>query len=69
MSTVQRIDVHQHVVPPDWVSALPSHGGDPSGWKSPAWSPQSAIDFMDSLQIRTGVLSLTAPGVTGWHGK
>lgn len=69
MSTVQRIDVHQHVVPPDWAAALPDHGGDPSGWKTPAWSPQSAIDFMDSLQIRTGVLSLTAPGVTGWHGK
>lgn len=69
MSDYQRIDVHQHVVPPFWVSALPAHGGDPSGWKSPAWSPQSALDFMDSLQIQTGVLSLTAPGVAGWQGE
>lgn len=69
MSFRNRIDVHQHVVPPFWVNALPSHGGDPSGWKSPAWSPQSAIDFMDQLEIQTGVLSLTAPGVTGWKGS
>ena len=61
-----RIDVHQHVVPPEWASGLPSHGGDPSGWKSPDWSWERAIEFMDSLEIATGILSLTAPGVSGW---
>jgi predicted TIM-barrel fold metal-dependent hydrolase len=74
MSTAHRIDVHQHVVPPFWAKALPAHGGDPSGPRSgdpshsvlPPWSPDSAIDFMDSQQIATGILSLTAPGVTGW---
>ncbi|PTU67470.1 MULTISPECIES: amidohydrolase family protein [unclassified Chromobacterium] len=69
MTISQRIDVHQHVVPPFWAEALPAHGGDPSGWKSPAWSPQSAIDFMDSQGIATGLLSLTAPGVQGWSGQ
>ena len=69
MSDFQRIDVHQHVVPPVWAKALPDHGGDPSGWATPTWSPQHALDFMDSLQIQTGVLSLTAPGVAGWQGK
>jgi predicted TIM-barrel fold metal-dependent hydrolase len=68
MSVVNRIDVHQHVVPPFWVSALAAHGGDPSGWYSPSWTPDSAIAFMDSQQIATGVLSLTAPGVMGWMG-
>jgi len=62
-----RIDVHTHVIPPFWAEALPAHGGDPSGWKSPAWSPESAIDFMDTLEIQTSVLSLTAPGVSGWQ--
>jgi predicted TIM-barrel fold metal-dependent hydrolase len=74
MSTLHRIDVHQHVVPPFWASALPEHGGDPSGPRSgdpsntvlPSWSPESAIDFMDSQKIATGILSLTAPGVLGW---
>ena len=69
MNASQRIDVHQHVVPPFWADARPAHGGDPSGWKCPEWSPQSAIDFMDSQGIATGVLSLTAPGVQGWSGQ
>ncbi|SEO92181.1 aminocarboxymuconate-semialdehyde decarboxylase [Luteibacter sp. UNC138MFCol5.1] len=68
MSAANRIDVHQHVVPPFWSDALPAFGGDPSGWNSPAWSPEAAIAFMDSQQIATGVLSLTAPGITGWQG-
>jgi 6-methylsalicylate decarboxylase len=74
MSTAHRIDVHQHAVPPLWAKALPAHGGDPSGPRSgdpsntvlPPWSPDSAIDFMDSQQIAATILSLTAPGITGW---
>ncbi|KWA14036.1 amidohydrolase [Burkholderia cepacia] len=69
MSDRRRIDVHQHIVPPFWADALPAHGGDPSGWSCPAWSIDSALAFMDSVEIATGVLSLTAPGVKGWHGQ
>jgi predicted TIM-barrel fold metal-dependent hydrolase len=75
MSATHRIDIHQHVIPPFWAKALPNHGGDPSGPRSgdpsstvlPQWSPESAIDLMDSQEIATGILSLTAPGVVGWH--
>ena len=66
MTAAHRIDVHQHVVPPFWAHALPTHGGDPSGTVIPQWSPDSAIDFMDSQQVATGILSLTAPSVIGW---
>jgi predicted TIM-barrel fold metal-dependent hydrolase len=74
MSTPHRIDVHQHVVAPFWAKAIPNHGGDPSGLRSgdrsntvlPRWSPESAIDLMDSQEIATGILSLTAPGIVGW---
>ena len=66
--SIDRIDVHTHVVPPFWAEALPRHGGDPSGWSTPRWSLSAAIDFMDSLSIQTSVLSLTAPGVSGWQG-
>jgi len=65
---LERIDVHHHLVPPFWGEALPSHGGDPSGWSTPAWSPDASLAFMDDQQIATAVLSLTAPGVTGWQG-
>jgi hypothetical protein len=75
MSAHHRIDVHQHVVPPFWAIALPDHGGDPSGPRSgdpthsvlPQWSPELAIDLMDSQEIATGILSLTAPGIVGWY--
>jgi predicted TIM-barrel fold metal-dependent hydrolase len=66
MSAPHRIDVHQHVVPPFYAKALPAHGGDPSGMVVPQWSPESAIDFMDSQAIATGILSLTAPSVVRW---
>jgi aminocarboxymuconate-semialdehyde decarboxylase len=66
MST-HRIDVHQHVVPPFYAKELPTHGGDPSGTVIPQWSPENAIDFMDSQEIATGILSLTAPSVVRWY--
>lgn len=64
-----RIDVHTHVVPPFWGEALPGHGGDPSGWATPSWSPQAHLAFMDDQQVATSVLSLTAPSVVGWEGQ
>jgi 6-methylsalicylate decarboxylase len=67
MNVHHRIDVHQHVVPPFWAKELPTHGGDPSGAVIPEWSPDRAIDFMDSQEIATGILSLTAPGVAQWE--
>src|ERR1700722_11666542 len=66
MSSPHRIDVHQHVVPPFYADALASHGGDPSGSVTPAWSPERAIDIMGSLQIATGILSVSTPSVVGW---
>jgi 6-methylsalicylate decarboxylase len=66
MSAPHRIDVHQHVVPPFYAEALPTHGGDPSGTVIPQWSPESAINFMDAQEIATGILSLTAPSVVRW---
>jgi len=75
MNASHRIDVHQHVVPSFWAKALSAHGGDPSGARSgdpsnnviPQWSPESAIDFMDSQEIATAILSLTSPGIVGWN--
>src|SRR3984893_9250388 len=69
MSAPHRIDVHQHVIPPFYAKAPPTHGGDPSGTSIPQWSPESAIDFMDSQAIATGILSLTAPSVVRWDER
>ncbi|WP_409180880.1 amidohydrolase family protein [Amycolatopsis sp. VS8301801F10] len=68
MTDRERIDVHTHLVPPFWGEALARHGGDPSGWSLPPWTPDDHLEFMDANGIATSVLSLTAPGVTGWSG-
>ncbi|ORW10553.1 amidohydrolase family protein [Mycolicibacter longobardus] len=69
MTTADRIDVHTHVIPPFWGEALPDHGGDPSGWTLPEWSPEAHLQLMDDNQIATSILSLTAPSVVGWQGQ
>ena len=66
--TNQRIDVHTHLIPPFWAEELKSHGGDPSGWGAPEWSPEQLLKFMDDEGIAVSVLSLTAPGIEGWEG-
>ncbi len=63
-----RIDVHTHLIPPFWAEELKTHGGDPSGWGAPEWSPEQLLRFMDEEGIAVSVLSLTAPGVEGWKG-
>ena len=66
--SADRIDVHTHLVPPFWAEALPDHGGDPSGWDAPDWSPEQLLEFMDEEEVAVSMLSLTAPGIEGWHG-
>ncbi|RTL56060.1 MAG: amidohydrolase [Rhodocyclaceae bacterium] len=63
-----RIDVHQHIIPPFWADWLKAKGGDPSGWAAPAWSADAAIAMMDKEEIRAGMLSVTAPGVSVGQG-
>src|ERR1700693_6496624 len=64
-----RIDVHQHLMPPFYARAMEANGGDPSESPMPKWSPELAIDYMDSHEIGTGILSLSSPSVVGWNGK
>ena len=53
---------------PSGAEELKSHGGDPSGWGAPEWSPGQLLKFMDDEEIAVSVLSLTAPGIEGWEG-
>ena len=59
-----RIDVHHHIVPPDYVLALESVGiHDALGRSFPSWSPNEAISFLDKFSIATAVVSISSPGV------
>jgi len=55
-----RIDVHQHLLPPEFVAALDRH--NMSAWAPHGWSVEGALAMMDKNQIATGILSLSTPG-------
>ena len=60
MNGASRIDMHQHLLPPEFLAALERHGlGE---WAPAAWSAEGALAIMDAHEIATGVLSLSTPG-------
>jgi len=63
MTTTDRIDVHQHVLPPSYADWLRGKGIRPGGIDLPDWSPSAALKFMDGHGIATGMLSVSTPGV------
>jgi len=60
----QRIDVHQHVVPPAYADWLRSKGIQEAGGRElPSWAVEDALRLMDDHEIATAVLSISTPGV------
>ena len=60
MNDASRIDVHQHLLPPEFIAALDRHRL--SRWAPVGWSVEGALAMMDDQEIATGVLSLSTPG-------
>ena len=59
-----RIDVHQHLIPPPYAAWLRAQGIHAAGGRElPDWSAESALALMDAHDIATAVLSLSTPGV------
>ena len=64
----QIIDVHSHVLPPEYVSTLDQRGIKPVGGVSwPKWSPELALEMMDNNGIEKTILSLSEPSVFFWR--
>lgn len=63
MAANQRIDVHQHVIPPAYRRLLAERGRDASGWRVPPWDEDAALAMMDARGIAAGMLSVSTPGV------
>ncbi len=69
MTDHARIDVHQHLLPPDYVTWLNSKPITAAGGRDlPPWSAQSAIALMDANSIATGMVSISTPGVNLGNG-
>jgi predicted TIM-barrel fold metal-dependent hydrolase len=63
-----RIDVHHHILPPNYVRAV---GDDRIGplivaGKTPEWTPQHSIEAMDRNGIEKAITSISSPGL--WFG-
>ncbi len=56
-----RIDVHHHISPPAWVTALKAAKLDSPPVNN--WSPQKSIDDLDKGGVATAITSPTLPGV------
>ncbi|MBJ8343841.1 amidohydrolase family protein [Antrihabitans sp. YC2-6] len=60
-----RIDVHQHLLPPNYVAWLSSHGVDAAGGRTlPDWSIAAALRTMDDVGTASAILSISTPGTT-----
>ena len=59
-----RIDVHHHILPAEYVSALARLGVDAGGGVPfPKWSAAGALEMLDRQGIATAVTSVSAPGI------
>jgi predicted TIM-barrel fold metal-dependent hydrolase len=59
-----RIDLHYHVIPPQYVAELGQRGVHGSALaRFPAWSVESALADLDHNEVATAVTSLSSPGV------
>lgn len=60
----QRIDVHHHILPEEYVKKLQSIGITESyGQVLPRWNPKTSLNFMKKLDIQTVIMSVSTPGV------
>ena len=59
-----KIDVHHHVLPREYVSALAGIGIDEVGGRAfSEWTPEITLEFLDKFGIDVAVTSISAPGI------
>lgn len=62
----RRIDVHHHLIPPDYARLLQDKGVRPGGIPLPEWSSSASLRLMDATGVATAILSVSTPGA--WFG-
>lgn len=60
--SAQTVDVHTHIIIPEYMEVLKAHGAElEETFPLPGWDAERHIAFMDSAGIRTAVLTMPAP--------
>ena len=67
MSPTRFIDVHHHIIPDRYLTAVGAHavGAQGSTGRVPKWSVQAALDGMDEAGIQVAITSISSPGFRG----
>lgn len=61
---MEKIDVHHHITPGEYVNKLSSIGITESyGQPFPKWTPETSLSFMKKLGIDAAVMSISTPGI------
>jgi aminocarboxymuconate-semialdehyde decarboxylase len=56
------VDTHHHIVPSFYFEEAEQGGELTGGLTPPSWSPDGALEFMDSLGIDVAITSISTPG-------
>lgn len=61
----RRIDVHHHILPPEYVSMVGKEAiaAPAPNREVPVWTVQNSLDVMDQYGVTAAVVSVSAPGV------
>ena len=60
--SAQTVDVHTHIIIPEYMEVLKVHGAElEETFPLPVWEAERHLAFMDSVGIRTAVLTMPAP--------
>ena len=61
---LHRIDIHHHILPPEYLKSLAKIGVITAGNVAfPTWAPEESLSVMDKLGIATAITSISSPGV------
>ena len=64
MKTINKIDVHHHIFPKEYVEALKNAGVEKTfGFKFPKWTVATSFKKMKENGIKVAMLSISTPGV------
>ena len=64
MKTTNKIDVHHHIFPKEYVTALKETGVNKTfGFKFPEWTVETSFKKMKENGIKIAMLSISTPGV------
>lgn len=61
--SARRIDLHFHLIPKFYCDAVYAAGTGPQIGRYPDWSPERALELMDSHSVEVALTSLAQPGV------